>query len=136
MAIIGFNLSKVAVERKDVISGQIKVNSKMDITNIRKEKIEITKGKEVLRFDFEFLIFYDPELAKLEFRGHVLVLDDPKVTNNILKDWKTKKIENSLKEQVFNLILRKCTVKAFALEEELNLPTHFPLPVVKAEEKK
>jgi hypothetical protein len=133
MAIVGFNLLKMSVERKEAIDGEIKVNSKADISDVKKEKIELVKGKETLRMNFEFSIIYEPDFAKIEFEGFVLLVEDKNKADNILKDWKKKKIDNAIKEQVFNLILRKCNIKAFSLEEDLNLPTHFPLPRLKSE---
>jgi len=133
MAIVGFNLLKMSVERKEAIEGEIKVNSKADISDIKKEKVELVKGKETLRMSFEFSIIYEPDFAKIEFEGFVLLVEEKNKADLILKDWKKKKIDNAIKEQVFNLILRKCNIKAFSLEEDLNLPTHFPLPRLKSE---
>ena len=135
MAVVGFNLNKISVERKDVLSGKVKITSKADITDIKKDKIEMVKGKDVLRFDFSYLVFYEPDMAKLDFQGYVLVLEEPNKVKEILKDWKKKKVDPSLKQDIFNLLLKKCTVKAFGLEEDLNLPTHFPLPQISAEAK-
>jgi len=133
MAIVGFNLLKMSVERKEAIEGEIKVNSKADISDIKKEKVELVKGKETLRMSFEFSIIYEPDFAKIEFEGFVLLVEEKNKADIILKEWKKKKIDNAIKEQVFNLILRKCNIKAFSLEEDLNLPTHFPLPRLKSE---
>lgn len=134
MAIVGFNLSKVLVERKDVFSGKISIKSGANITNIRKENISLMKDKETLRVDFDFHIFYDPQFARVEFKGFVLVVEEPKNIKNILNDWRTKKVSPALQQDVFNLVLRKCNVRALSLEEELNLPTHFPFPVVRPED--
>lgn len=134
MAIIGFNLSKVLGERKEAASGQLNINSQINITNIKKEKVEIMKDKEVLKFDFEFVITYNPDFAKIEFKGYVLDMEEPKKASQIFKDWKTKKVDEELRLQIFNLIIRKCSVKAFSIEEELSLPTHMPFPTIKAEQ--
>ena len=135
MAIVGFNLLKMSVERKEAIDGEIKVNSNADISDIKKEKVELVKGKETLRISFEFSIVYEPDFAKIEFEGFVLLVEDKNKADSLIKDWKKKKIDTAIKEQVFNLILRKCNIKAFSLEEDLNLPTHFPLPRLKSEQK-
>ena len=135
MAIVGFNLLKMSVERKEAIEGEIKVNSNADISDIKKEKVELVKGKETLRISFEFSIVYEPDFAKIEFEGFVLLVEDKNKADSLNKDWKKKKIDTAIKEQVFNLILRKCNIKAFSLEEDLNLPTHFPLPRLKSEQK-
>lgn len=133
MTVVGFNLTKISIERKDVISGKIQVNSKADVTNIKKESIKITEGKDVIRADFSFEISYEPDFAKVHFKGYVLLLEEPKKAKQIIKDWKKKKVESEVKEEIFNMVLRKCNIKAFSLEDDLNLPTHFPFPKVKAE---
>lgn len=133
MTVVGFNLTKISIERKDVISGKIQVNSKADVTNIKKESIKITEGKDVIRADFSFEINYEPDFAKVHFKGYVLLLEEPKKAKQIIKDWKKKKVESEVKEEIFNMVLRKCNIKAFSLEDDLNLPTHFPFPKVKAE---
>ncbi len=134
MAIIGFNLSKISVERKDIISGKIDIKSRIDISDIAKENMDLTPGRETAKVSFLFEILYEPNFAKIDFKGNVLVLENPNKIKEILKDWKKKKIEPAIKEQIYNLILRKCNIKAFSLEEDLNLPTHFPMPRIGAEQ--
>jgi len=133
MTVVGFNLSKISIERKDIISGKIEVKSKADIANIKKEDIKISEGRDVLRADFTFEINYEPDLAKVFFKGHVLLLEEPKEAKKIMKDWKKKRIRPEIKEKIFNVVLRKCNIKAFGLEEDLNLPTHFPFPTVRVQ---
>ncbi len=133
MTVVGFNLAKISIERKDVISGKIEIKSKADIANIKKEDIKISEGKDVLRADFTFEIDYEPGLAKVYFKGYVLLLEEPKEAKKIMKDWKKKRIKPEVKEKIFNVVLRKCNIKAFGLEDDLNLPTHFPFPSVKVQ---
>lgn len=134
MAIIGFNLSKVLAERKDIFPAKLEVSSKIDIIDIKKEKLEISKGKDVLKVDYSFLVLYNPNnLAKIEIMGHVLVMEDSKKVEEALKDWKKKKIDPLLRQQVYNTILRKCNLKALSLEEEMNIPTHFQMPQIRPE---
>jgi len=133
MTVVGFNLTKISIERKDVITGKIQVKSKADVTSLKKESIKITEGKDVIRADFSFEISYEPDFAKVHFKGYVLLLEEPKKAKQIIKDWKKKKVESEVKEEIFNMVLRKCNIKAFSLEDDLNLPTHFPFPRVKAE---
>jgi len=133
MTVVGFNLDKISIERKEDIKGKINVKSDIDIIDIKKSEIMLTESKDTLKISFTFFILYEPDFANLEFKGHVLVLEDPKITKKILEDWKKKKIDPVLREQVYNLILRKANIKALALEEELNLIPHWPMPSVKVE---
>ena len=43
MRIIGFNLSKIAIERGEKLDGKLEIKQNINIDSISKEKIEITK---------------------------------------------------------------------------------------------
>lgn len=134
MVVIGFNLKKLLVERKRIVKGELKVNTKMNLLDIKKEDVKLTAGKDVLNFDFEFIINYISvanhvgNVADIIFDGNVLYLADPKDTKKILEDWKKKEIEEEVKIKVLNTILTKCNLKALILEDEFGLPPHLPLP--------
>ena len=134
MVVIGFNLKKILVERKSLVRGEVKVNTKMNITDVKKEDVKLTAGKDVINFDFEFAINYTGvadhtgHIADIIFEGNVLYLVDPKDTKKILDDWKKKEISEDIKLKVLNTILAKCNLKALVLEEEIGLPSHLPLP--------
>ena len=49
---------------------------------------------------------------------------------------KDKKMPENFRMTLFNLILRKSSLKALQLEEEMNLPTHIQLPTLKIGDKK
>ena len=141
MKVIGFNFSKLSVEdtrdSKKSLEG-VKVNTGMDILNIIEIKSDLLKTKEeVLGVDFEYKVDYDPSFAKVNIKGKVLVTLDPKDSKEVLKEWKSKKIPTDFRIFIFNIILRKATLKALQLEDELNLPLHIPMPsFTKNEEKK
>ncbi len=130
MALVGFNLTKISVEKKNPISGQVNIKTNLRISDITEEKSKVELGKEntILRFDFEFTIEYEPKVASIKFEGHILELQEDKEAKIILKEWKTKTIDEDLRLRVSNVIWTKCNVKAFLLEEEIGLPIHIPLP--------
>lgn len=137
MAVIGFNLKKIIVERKGLVRGEVKVSTKMNIIGVSKEETKIIAGKDVLSLDFEFIIKYHSvvdsigEVADISFEGSVLYLVDPKETKKILDDWKNKELPEDLRLKVMNTILAKCNIKALVLEEDIGLPPHIPLPKFK-----
>jgi hypothetical protein len=136
MAIVGFNIDKINAERKDAIKGKVEVKSNIDISDIKKSSLILDPDRDTLKISFNFSILYEPNFAKIEFEGHVLILESADITKQILDDWKKKKMDLYLKEQIYNLILRKATIKALSIEEDLNLIPHMPMPSVKAEEGK
>jgi len=58
---------------------------------------------------------------------------DPGKSKEVLKKWKDKEIPEDFRLVLFNIILKKSSLRALQLEEEMNLPTHFPLPSIKIE---
>ena len=136
MQIVGFTLTKVLIDRKEDIKGKFKVNSKIDIKDIKEEKIKLVENKAVTRLDFEYSINYEPNIAEIAFRGFILVLEEPDKSKEIISEWKKKKaVVSDLKLRVFNTIFHKCNIKALELEDDFNLPPHLHLPTIKAEEK-
>lgn len=132
MQVIGFNFEKISAERKKTTKEEkIEVSSNINIKEITQEKIEIVKDKPALRMKFEFSVKYKPELADISLQGAVLVLVEKDQAKDIIKKWKNKKVSDDIRIPLFNLILTKSNLRALQLEEELNLPTHLPLPRIK-----
>jgi hypothetical protein len=61
----------------------------------------------------------------------VLLLTEKDESKDILKKWKNKKMPEEFRVPLFNIILTKSNLRALQLEEELNLPTHIPLPRIR-----
>jgi hypothetical protein len=137
MQIIGFTLTKIIVERKNDIKGKWKASSKIDVKDLKEEKIKYEQGKDVLKADFEYTISYEPELGEIYFKGYLLILAEPNETKTLIAEWKKKKtMANDTRIRVFNTIFQKCNIKALELEEDFNLPPHIKLPTIKPEEPK
>ncbi|MFQ5531440.1 MAG: hypothetical protein ACE5ES_02385 [Candidatus Nanoarchaeia archaeon] len=135
MKLIGFNFTKISAEKKGDLIKDLKISNDIDITEIKKTKSEIFKEDEdLLEINFKYLINYDPNIAKIILEGTLLIAVKPKESKEILKSWKNKKMSDEFKFSLFNIILRKSGVKALSLEEEMNLPYHIRLPMVKKQE--
>jgi hypothetical protein len=137
MKLISFNFKKISIERiKDLIEN-LKLETGIDITTIKNITPKNYKGKEeILEVLFKYSIKYQPDIAKLELEGKVILGIDEKQSKEILKEWQNKKIPEEFKMIIFNTILRKASVKALSLEEEMKLPYHIPFPEVKSTENK
>ncbi len=132
MKIIGFNIHKLSIERKNLASGEIKLQNKLDISDITTEEVPISKSP-ALKFEFSFEINYEPKIAHLEITGSVLALDDDNEGKEILKQWKAKKeYSHDSKIAILNFIMSKCNLKALQMEDELGLPLHLPFPKITA----
>lgn len=136
MQILGFNFEKIKAERKSQAQGKLEISSNIDIKDIVQEKLDLVKEQVPIKISFEFSVKYKPEIAEIVLAGSILVLSEKDISKEILKKWKAKKIEESMRIPVFNFIMNKCNLKAMQLEEELTLPTHVPLPRIQQQEQK
>jgi len=136
MKIISFNFEKISAERLSNKAENVKINSNINIIEIKETKTDFLKSKGLLNVKFNYSLNYDPDFAKLAFSGEILFSIEPKRIKEILKDWENKKMPKDFKVLLFNFILQKTTLKALQLEEDTNLPPHFNLPSLKFEESK
>ena len=130
MAILGFSLNKMSIEKKKPAEGAVNIKTNVKFVGIKEVKdiAEIAKDRTALNFEFEFSIKYEPGVAEVSFAGFVLNIEKKEDAEKILKDWKNKKIDTDLRLKLTNTIWVKCNIKAFFLEEEIGLPIHIPLP--------
>ncbi len=136
MVIIGFNFTKMNVERKTPISGKISISNNVSIQKVEEHKLSLGSGKESsLKFTFEFLSIYKPEIGKIELLGEVIYMDDEKKVKDIIKSWnKDKKIPKEIMSDILNNVLVKCNIQALILSQYMNLPPPIPLPKVQTQE--
>jgi hypothetical protein len=129
MRLVGFDFKKISVERFKDQAESLKFNTKIDISSIDTIKSDIFKSKEeLLKIDFVYSVLYEPEFAKIELKGNLILAVEPKMAKEILKGWKDKQTSEEFRIFIFNIILRKSNIKALQLEDELGLPPHVPLP--------
>ena len=133
MPIIGFNFDKFLVEKKKELEPPIKVDSGMKIVDVKKEEITVGGMKEsILRFDYEFTVKYDPKQAEVLIEGHLLFAEDSKKVDEVYKTWKKdKKFDSGLTQLVMNNVLMRCNIKTLLLTQEVGLPPHIRLPMIK-----
>jgi hypothetical protein len=137
MKLMGFNFTKLNIEKKSSKFEELKIDTSINLDSIEETKQEIVKSKDsFLSIKFNYLINYNPDIAKISLNGNILLAVDEKMCKEILNDWKDKKLKDNFRLSLFNFILRKSNIKALQLEEDLNLPPHFNLPSLKLEDKK
>jgi len=138
MKFIGFNFNKISVERFSNSLEGLKINTKIDISDIKDVKESFTnKDIRLIKAEFQYDVIYDPGFANITLSGEVFVSDKSDVINEIIKKWeKDKSMPDDFKVFLFNIVLRKCNLKSLELEEEMNLPLHLPLPLVRKENQK
>lgn len=144
MNVLSFNFTKISAERKPNFKNS-SINTNIEFINIEKDEIEMLKDSEVIKISFNFIVDYFESKEKSEkketsgkivFEGIVLLSAEKKESKELLEAWKNKELAENTRTALFNLILKKCSIKALSLEEELNLPYHLPLPNIKKTPKK
>jgi len=137
MRIIGFNFTKISIEQlkePSEVKEQLKITTQIDVPEVTDAKSNILKTKEeLIKAKFVYGVDYNPGFAKIELEGRILLAVEPKDAKEIFKQWKKKKMPDAFKMLLFNTILKKSSLKALHLEEELNLPLHMPMPSFKKE---
>lgn len=136
MKLIGFNINKINAERKENNFSDLKIENNIQIEEILSTKSDIfKKDEEIIQFKFLYKLNYKPDIASISFSGNILLLVDSKEAKNILKEWESKNISEEVKLAVFNIILRKTSIKSLELEDELNIPLHINIPSLKGKKK-
>ena len=132
MKVLGFNFDKLNAEKIKARPENLKISTNIDIAEIKDLKNEVLKTKEdLIQVSFSYTVKYDPGFVEINLKGNILLSLDEKLAKDVLKEWKKKKMPESFRVSLFNIILRKATVKALELEDELNLPLHMPLPSIR-----
>ncbi len=132
MKFIGFNFNKISVERLEPIKSGLKINTNVEIVGVKEAKSDFFNSNEdLLEVKFSYNIKYDPKVAELDFSGLILVSMETKEAKDILKKWKKKDLPKDFQTQVVNIVMHKASLKALALEDDMNLPLHIPMPSIK-----
>jgi len=132
MKIIGFNFDKIHIEKISDERKDLKINTNVDITNVKSSKQELFQTKEeVIEIKFSYEVDYAPNIAKISLSGHIVLLIDSKTAKKFVKEWKNKKLPEEHRLIIFNVIMKKSNLKAIQLEDEMNLPLHISLPSIK-----
>lgn len=133
MPIVGFNFDKILVEKLNPIEGQVKVKRDLLIKDIKKQELSLgsKKKEELLKFDFEFSVKYEPKIGNIIIDGHILFIDEPSELKKIFDSWKKNKdLAPNLMALLLNTALIRCNIKALSLIQDINLPPHIQLPTI------
>ena len=135
MKLLGFNFTKINVEKEKDSFTDLKISNSIDVSSIEEVKQEILKSKEdVLAIKFKYSVLYNPKIAKVELEGNILLSVEPSMTKEVLKKWKDKETPEEFRMPLFNIILRKAGVQALELEDGMNLPLHMQMPLLRKQE--
>jgi hypothetical protein len=132
MALIGFNFTKISVEKKKAANGKVNITNNISFINISESKVNFVDKKSALNLEFEFICKYEPGIGKIELKGSALELLEPEKVKETIESWnKNKKLPPKIAEKVMNTLLNKCYIESLILSNAINLPSPVPLPKVK-----
>lgn len=146
MQIVGFNFTKISAFKSPEFR-RASLNTNMVFLDMVEEKLPLlnTKAK---RITFSFSIEYESPSkekpkdekknleAEIAFEGDIILSVSEKESEELKKAWEKKELPAEFNAFLFNMILKRCSLKALQLEDDLNLPNHIPLPTLSAEPKK
>jgi len=132
MAIVGFNFTKINVERKEMQKGKINISNNVAIKDVKPTDISLGKEKQdALKFTFEFTSRFEPKIGSILLGGDLLYLGDANKIKEVNEGWKKdKRVPKEIMGSILNTILAKCNIQALILSQEVNLPPPVPLPKV------
>lgn len=125
MPIIGIGLTKMEAKKLADITGAVRVNSGMNVTDIKEINLPAFKTKG-LSIEFEYRTKYtdnknDKSMAEINIDGNVVLVGEDQ--EKILKDWKKdKSLVDNVKFEVIRVVSDKCSKKAILLSDDLQIP--------------
>lgn len=134
MPIVGFNYDDISASKGEKIDiANLKIDHALNIKNVSIEQTTLADQKQdLMKFSFEFVIDYQPSYGKITLQGHILYTDDNKKLKEVEKQWKKdKKLPEDVTQLILNTILIRSNVKSLMLAQEIGLPPHIPLPIVR-----
>jgi hypothetical protein len=133
MPIVGFNFDKTVAERKAKAQKGMQASHNIVIKSIDKEDVLLgnESTKQGLKFNFEYIVKYEPKIGEILILGHILFLESDAKIKEILDKWKKNKtIDPKITTQLINTAIVKSAIKALSLSQDINLPPHLPIPTI------
>jgi hypothetical protein len=136
MRVIGFAISEIHAKKVVDLKRPV-VNTDIMFQDVSKISLDMLKDGEGLKATFKFTVSYKEPSSKdvapndVVFIGHLILSVSKDESKEYLKSWKNKELPKDKVVLLYNYILKKCSVRALTLEEELNLPLHIPFPQIK-----
>ena len=95
MKIIGFNFTKVNVEKESNDFKDLKIESNVDIESVEEAKSDIISKESLIEVRFRYVISYSPNIAKVDLKGILLLMVDSKEFKSFMKSWKDMALEDT-----------------------------------------
>jgi hypothetical protein len=137
MTVVGFNFTKILVEKKNQSKGKINIGNNVAILGIEESTFSFgEEEQDTLKIMFQFTSRYEPEVGSIDLIGDLVYIDSKPRIKEVLANWKEKKkVDQEVMTEILTVILNRCNIQALILARDINLPSPIPLPKVKVENK-
>ena len=132
MAVVGFNFTKILVEKKTAIKGKVDIKNNVSVKDVESADFSLGTAKQnALKFTFEFTSDYSPSVGQIMLIGDLLYMDQSSKQEEVLKNWKkSKQVPKETMGEILNTVLMRCNIEALILSRDVNLPPPVQLPKV------
>jgi len=128
MTIIATNFLSIEAKREAKL-GKVTIKNNLSIADVVKMNMNFGNVKqEGLRFVYKYESTYAPKVGSIKIEGDVLYVEAPEKCKELLEQWKTKKLDQKVMAEIMTTALRKCSIKALNLSQDLNLPSPIKIP--------
>lgn len=136
MTILSFGFNKINVEKKTKKnSGSLKIKQGMNISSVKGSDMVKDSKQKAYVIKFTFQTIYEPDFAKIDLEGELILLVNDKISKELDASWKkNKSLPKSVAVTVFNRILHTSNVESLLLSREVNLPPPMKMPNVNVKE--
>ncbi len=132
MNILNVNFTEINAKKGNNPKGKLSINNNIKLENVEESKLGADDTKKAVKVDFKFSTTYSPDYATIDLKGSLLVFDEAKKADEMLKSWKENK--NLTKEHSKNIvqtIMNRSLIQTVVISKELELPAPIKLPTVK-----
>ena len=127
---VGFSFTKINAEKKSVVNQAVNIESNAGVTNVI-ELPSIDPKKSLLKFEFDFVVKYEPGAGRIDLSGEIIEIYDKEFGAKVVEHWaKDKKLHAEVMQEVFNNLLAKSNMEAIILSKDMGLPSPIQMPRV------
>jgi len=129
--IVGFSFTRLEGEKKTPVRGKVSIKNNVSLQDVSDAGLTMAQGKKGVKIHFLFQTQYEPAVGNLKFEGDVILLEDDKHADALLKTWeKEKQLPKEIMLNLLNYILERSNVQALLMARDLALPAPIPMPKV------
>jgi hypothetical protein len=130
MPVIGYNISSIQAEKRNVQTKKIDISSIPRIDSVVKKDLTFPAKQNALAIGFEFKTTYNPDIGQIKFVGELLYSN--KNVEKILDFWNKKnKLPDEVDIEVKNFLFKKCLTLGINISENLQLPPPIMFPALR-----